>query len=246
VELFRKMGMNNISIDLIAGLPGQTVEDWQENLSMVGVLSPDHISLYMLEIHEGTRFGRAYLKVTPIKGGVGENPSYPELPDEELVEQFYFGAIHQFESEGYRQYEISNFAKPGRESRHNLKYWTDQPFIGFGCSACSYMDGKRWGNERSVRRYMKLIQHQSHAVDFWSNLTPQERQEEAIFLGLRLTQGIDLSQFERKFAFYLPGKFKKEIEFLKEGQLIEFTPERLCLTPKGYILSNEVFTEFLQ
>jgi len=142
--------------------------------------------------------------------------------------------------------EISNFAKPGRESRHNLKYWTDQPFIGFGCSAYSYLKGKRWGNERSVRRYMDLIQRQSHAVDSRSNLTSREREEEAIFLGLRLTQGIDLFQFESKFGFNLRSRFKEQIEFLKEGQLIELTPERLRLTPKGYILSNEVFSEFLQ
>jgi oxygen-independent coproporphyrinogen-3 oxidase len=246
VELFRKMGMNNMGIDIIAGLPGQTVKDWRENLNMLCALSPEHISLYMLEIHEDTRFGKVYQKGASTERGVRENPRYAALPDEDLVEQFYFDAIHQFEGEGYHQYEISNFAKPGRESRHNLKYWTDQPFIGFGCSAYSYLEGKRWGNERSVRRYMDLIQRQSHAVDSRSNLTSREREEEAIFLGLRLTRGIDLFQFETKFGFNLRSRFKEQIEFLKEGQLIELTPEHLRLTPKGYILSNEVFSEFLQ
>jgi len=246
VELFRKMGMNNMGIDIIAGLPGQTVKDWRENLNMLCALSPEHISLYMLEIHEDTRFGKVYRKGASTESGVRENPPYAALPDEDLVEQFYFDAIHQFEGGAYHQYEISNFAKPGRESRHNLKYWTDQPFIGFGCSAYSYLKGKRWGNERSVRRYMDLIQRQSHAVDSRSNLTSREREEEAIFLGLRLTQGIDLFQFESKFGFNLRSRFKEQIEFLKEGQLIELTPERLRLTPKGYILSNEVFSEFLQ
>jgi len=246
VELFRKMGMSNISVDIIAGLPGQTVKDWRENLDRLDTLSPEHISLYMLEIHEGTRFGKVYREGASTESGIGENPPCAALPDEDLVERYYFEAVHEFESKGYRHYEISNFAKPGRESRHNVKYWTGQPFIGFGCSACSYLDGKRWGNERSVRRYMELICHQYHAVDSWSNLTAREHEEEAIFLGLRLTQGIDLLQFERKFGFSLSNRFKEQIEFLKEGQLIDFTPERLRLTPKGYMLSNEVFSEFLQ
>jgi oxygen-independent coproporphyrinogen-3 oxidase len=246
LELFRKTGMSNISVDIIAGLPGQSAEDWRENLDTIQFLSPEHLSMYMLEIHEHTVFGKTYggqnakLRAMP----TGTTP--PDLPNEELLERFYFEAVSQFEKNGYCQYEISNFARPGYESRHNLKYWTDQYFIGFGCSAYSYFGEMRWGNERSVERYLKSIQRQQHAIDYRSESTARDREEEAIFLGLRLTQGVDLSQFKKKFGFDLQDRFEREIEYLKEGELIELTPSHIRLTPKGWMLSNEVFTEFLQ
>jgi oxygen-independent coproporphyrinogen-3 oxidase len=246
LELFRKTGMGNISLDIIAGLPGQTAKDWRENLDKIQSLSPEHLSMYMLEIHEHTVFGKLYggqnssLRVMP----AGTTP--PDLPDEGLVERFYFEAVSQFEKDGYSQYEISNFARPGYESRHNMKYWTDQPFIGFGCSAYSYFGGMRWGNERSVEHYMNLMRRQQHAVDYRSESTARDREEEAIFLGLRLTQGVDLFEFKSKFGFDLADRFEREIDYLKEGELIELTPSHIRLTPKGWMLSNEVFSEFLQ
>jgi oxygen-independent coproporphyrinogen III oxidase len=246
LELFRKTGVRNISLDIIAGLPGQTAKDWRGNLDRIQFLSPEHLSMYMLEIHEHTIFGKIYGGQNSRAGVVPTGCTPPDLPNEDLVEQFYFEAVSQFEKEGYGQYEISNFARPGYESRHNLKYWTDQSFIGFGCSAYSYFEGKRWGNERSVARYMQLMRRQQHAIDYRSDLTARDREEEAIFLGLRLTQGIDLLQFENKFGFDLQDRFKKQIEYLKEGELIEFTPGHIRLTPKGWMLSNEVFSEFLQ
>jgi len=246
LELFRKTGMRNISLDIIAGLPGQTAKDWRENLDEIRCLSPDHVSMYLLEIHEHTVFGKIYgglsskLSVTPA------GTTCPDLPDEGLVERFYFEAVSEFEKEGYSQYEISNFARPGYESRHNMKYWTDQPFIGFGCSAYSYFGGMRWGNERSVERYVKLMRRLQHAIDYRSESTARDREEEAIFLGLRLTQGVDLFEFKSKFGFDLADRFEREIEYLKEGELLELTPSHIRLTPKGWMLSNEVFSEFLQ
>ncbi len=245
VELFRSMGIQNVSLDLIGGLPGQNQRDWHESLETIQRLSPEHVSMYLLEIHDGTRFGRTY-------GAAGQDedfsqgPNYPGLPDEEFVEWCYFEAVHQFERFGYHHYELSNFARRGYESRHNLKYWTDQPFIGFGCSAHSYFDGKRWGNQRSIGRYIELIESEGHAIDFYREATGLDRQEEAVFLGLRLTQGIDLFQFEEKFGFDLRDRVKAKIDYLEEAQLLECDQNNLRLTPKGYILSNEVFSELLR
>lgn len=242
---YREAGISNISVDLIAGLPGQTEEHWQHNLDQVEDLSPEHISMYMLEIHENTRFGRIYgqgagAKAKPDGSGLAD------LPDEEQVTEFYRQAVQRFGQLGYRQYEISNFARPGRESRHNLKYWTDQPFLGFGCGAYSYFDGKRWGNERSAGRYIDLIHQRQQAIDFRTDLSPIERQEEAIFLGLRLADGVLLPDFERKFGFDLRDRYREQIAFLQDAGLVELTQESLRLTHQGQMLSNEVFAELLR
>ncbi len=262
LALYRSAGMQNVSLDLIAGLPGQTLEDWRSNLDMIERLSPEHVSLYMLEIHEGTRFGTLYggtegnahfngiqrsQALNPSRSLLEESPEVPvPLPGDEEVVQFYTEAVDRFASRGYRQYEISNFAKPGRQSRHNVKYWTDQPFIGFGCGAYSYFNGTRWGNERSVSRYIDLIRHQPEAVSYRCDLTPEDRQEEAIFLGLRLTEGIQFSQYHAKFGTDLRDSYRAPIEYLSEAGLVECTADRLRLTPQGWLLSNEVFTEFLR
>jgi len=245
-EVFRRRGFKNISLDVIAGLPGQTLEDWQENLSTVGCLSPEHVSMYLLEIHENTQFGKIYGHSVSEEMNPGEDPSDAGLPPEDLVEQFYLDSIRFFGGQGYRQYEISNFAKPGRESRHNLKYWTGKPYLGLGCSAHSCFGGKRWSNERSVGGYVQLIQRQSQAIDVQASLTALERREEAIFLGLRLSQGLDLAKFRDNFGFSFAERYQKRMEYLREGDLIEISADRLWLTPKGYLLSNEVFAELLR
>jgi oxygen-independent coproporphyrinogen-3 oxidase len=245
-DLFWSRGLRNMSLDLIAGLPGQTLEDWQENLSTVASLSPEHISMYLLEIHENTQFGKIY---DPSLSGAAkpvEDRPDAELPPEDLVEQLYLESIRFFSNHGYRQYEISNFAKPGRESRHNLKYWTGRPYLGLGCSAHSCFGGKRWSNERSVGSYIQLIQRQSHAVDVQASLSALDRQEEAIFLGLRLTEGLDLAEFRENFGFSFPERYQKQMDYLQEGDLIAVSADRLWLTLKGCLLSNEVFTELLR
>ena len=245
-ELFRRRGLKNISVDLIAGLPGQTLEDWQENLNIVGFLSPEHVSMYLLEIHENTQFGKIYGRSVSEEMKPREDQSDAGLPPEDLVEQFYLDSIRFFSGHGYRQYEISNFAKPGHESRHNVKYWTGKPYLGLGCSAHSCFGGKRWSNERSVGGYAQLIQRQSHAVDVQASLTTLECQEEAIFLGLRLTEGLNLAKFRENFGFSFPERYQKQMDYLQEGDLIEVSADRLWLTPKGYLLSNEVFAELLR
>jgi len=239
IELCRQQGFTNMNLDLIAGLPTQSEEDWQENLEQVVSLSPEHLSLYSLEVHDNTILGRQSL-------GQQESQGCGEFPDEELVARFYEQSVDHLESAGWGQYEISNFCKPGYHSRHNLKYWTDRPFIGFGCGAHSYCAGWRWGNDRDPSRYVKLQDQQGDAVDFRMELTPRQHLEEVIFLGLRLNIGLDLTRLHRAFGFDLSERFGVQISRLVEGQLLEIEEDQLKLTPRGRLLANEVFVEFMQ
>lgn len=254
-SLYRSAGISNASLDLIAGLPGQTSKGWEENLDAVEEIAPEHISIYLLEIHEGTRFGSLYSKPATVASGMarrGAGAGAPQglaaidLPDEELVVDFYERAAGRFSQMGYRQYEISNFALPGRESRHNLKYWTRQPFIGFGCGAYSHLADWRWGNERSVGRYVERIRQTGHAIEYSADLGAVEHEEEAVFLGLRLTDGIGLAGFRARFGVDLRDRYRTPIAYLQQAGLVEFVPDRFRLTPRGWLLSNEVFTELLR
>ncbi len=234
IELCRRRGVTNLSLDLIAGLPSQTEEDWQENLRQVVSISPEHLSVYLLEIHEDAHLGK--------RNGLLNG----ELPDEDWVAQCYEESVDRLENAGWGQYEISNFCKPGRQSRHNLKYWTDQPFIGFGCGAHSYWGKVRWGNERDPYRYVERLERQEHAIDFRSEITPRQHLEEVIFLGLRLNAGLDLSRCHRIFGFDLRRRFSRQLSHLAQGRLIEIEGNRLKLTRRGRLFSNEVFVQFMQ
>lgn len=244
-RLYRKSGIANISLDLILGLPVQGQKDWLDNLEQVHRLNPEHISMYILEVHENTHFGKVYGPQQSSGNHENAGGTLSDLPDDDRVESYYFQAVEIFEKAGWRQYEISNFARQGFESRHNLKYWTDKPFLGFGCGAYSYLDGKRWGNERSVGRYIELMGRNQHAVVSRHDLNDAERQEEAFFLGLRLMSGIKFNSFQKRFGFDLRDRFRSKIDRLLDAGLIEMNPESLRLTPHGWMLSNEVFTEFM-
>ena len=234
VEMCRRKGIDNLNVDLIAGLPGQTEDDWQENLSRVAALSPEHLSLYLLEIHEDAHLGKR------------EGLAGASLPDEEAVADWYQESVDWLGRAGWEQYEISNFCKPGRQSHHNLKYWTDQPFIGFGCGAHSYWAGERWGNERDPVRYVELLEGGESATTFRSEITPRQHLEEVVFLGLRLNAGLDLGRCRRKFGYDLRDRFGRELSQLAQGGLIEIEGDRLKLTSKGRLFSNEVFVQFMQ
>ncbi|MGH9428774.1 MAG: radical SAM family heme chaperone HemW, partial [Terriglobia bacterium] len=234
-SLYREAGIRNASLDLIAGLPGQTLGDWQQNLQAVEKIAPEHVSMYLLEIHESTRFGTIYGRssgTAQSTGATGDAAgSMPlaiplsrlqeiPLPDDDLVTEFYQVAASRFSELGYRQYEISNFALPERHSRHNLKYWTNQPFIGFGCGAYSYFADRRWGNERSVGGYIERIHDRCHAIDYHSHLSAVEHEEEALFLGLRLTDGIPLAEFQTRFGFDLRERYRRQIAHLNDAGLV--------------------------
>ena len=219
-------GFDNISFDLIAGLPGQTLDDWQRNLGEAMAMQPEHLSLYLLEIHEGTPLAEQVRS--------GRRPS----PDEDLAAEMYEMMLDRLAEVGYEQYEISNFAKPGFESRHNTKYWRLEPVYGFGVSAHSFDGIQRYSNERDTNKYVDRIENFSSAEVFRE---PIDAASEFAFLGLRLNEGVDLAAYQDKFLVDLKPKV---IELEKTG-LVEISRGRMRLTRRGMLFSNEVFAEFV-
>lgn len=225
-RMLRDAGFANISFDLIAGLPGQTMQGWQHDLDEAIAMSPQHISLYLLEIHDSTplaeqvRSGRR----TPI--------------DDELAAEMYEVMLDRLSAAGYEQYEISNFARPGFESRHNTKYWTLEPVFGFGVSAHSFDGRSRYANERDTAKYVEMIRTAGSAETYREEI---DAASEAAFLGLRMNRGIDAAGYERKFGVDLVEKTAS----LAEKGLIEMSNGRLRLTRRGMLFSNEVFAEFV-
>jgi oxygen-independent coproporphyrinogen-3 oxidase len=219
----RNAGITNYNIDLIAGLAGQTMASWRESLDWIAKLSPPHVSVYMLEIDEDSRLGREKL-LGGVRYGAGSIPSEAETAD------MYEAAVDRLEALGIPRYEISNFARPGFESAHNLKYWQLEPYIGFGADAHSFDGTRRWQNVESPADYAA----RGKKLDpMEANLT-----EEKFFVGLRLTRGIRPSREEWQ-------RFEAPIRrFVGEG-LLETHGDTLRLTNRGVLLSNEVFQEFL-
>lgn len=234
-ETLRESGFDNVSFDLIAGLPRQTLEAWERNLSEALALGPEHLSLYLLEVHEST----------PLAAQIREGRS--PAPDADLAAEMYRVMTARTRDAGYEQYEISNFCTQGRESRHNLKYWTGAPYYGFGCSAHSF-DGRasRWSNERDARRYVELINETGSAVVERTRLDARERSAEALFLGLRLlSRGVDLAEHRALFRRDVRADYAEDLARFDDAGLIEFEGDVLRLTPEGALLSNEVFSAFV-
>lgn len=231
IELLRAAGFANVSFDLIAGLPNQTLPDWKRNLDEALKLKPEHLSLYLLEIHEATPLAR-HIRA-------GKQP----LPDEDLAGEMYELTIEKTASKGYEQYEISNFCLPGFESRHNSKYWTLDAVYGFGCSAHSF-DGKnlRWANERDTLRYIKLIEKDGGAI---IEKTGINQKSEFVFLGLRLARGVDLNEYQQRFGADLLDEYESDLPVLFDAGLLEIAENKLRLTKKGALFSNEVFAVFV-
>ena len=230
----REAGFTNISFDLIAGLPAQTLAAWSRNLDEALELRPEHLSLYLLEVHEGTPLAEQIRR--------GQQPQ----PDEDLAAEMYQLMLDRTTSAGYAHYEISNFCLPGYESRHNTKYWTGEAVYGFGCSAHSY-DGerRRWANERDASRYTKLSEENRSPVVEVNELDEHAAEAEAVFLGLRLMQGLNLAQHQRRFGRDLRTDYAADLARLSEAGLISIEDERLRLTRSGALLSNEVFAAFV-
>jgi putative oxygen-independent coproporphyrinogen III oxidase len=231
----RAAGFDNISFDLIAGLPRQTLRAWERNLEEALALRPEHLSLYLLEVHEGT----------PLAEQIRQGRY--QTPDPDLAAEMYRLLSARACAEGYEQYEISNFCLPGRESRHNLKYWTGAPFYGFGCSAHSF-DGARlrWSNERDARSYVKLIEEKGAAVVAREELDERGAGAEALFLGLRLlSKGVDLAEHRARYSLDVRADYAADLARFDEAGLIELDGDVLRLTPAGALLSNEVFSAFV-
>jgi oxygen-independent coproporphyrinogen-3 oxidase len=234
IELLRDAGFPNVSFDLIAGLPRQSLRDWERNLDEALKLNPEHISLYLLEIHEGTPLAEQ------IRSGRAA------LPDEDLAGEMYLLMLDKVSAKGYEQYEISNFSKPGFESHHNLKYWQFAPYFSFGVSAHSF-DGEttRWSNERDTAAYVKRIETGASPIVETIELDENQRRAEYAFLRLRLNEGIDLREFNKIFGVDLTQEFAEDLARLIAAGLIENNKNKLRLSKKGMLYSNEVFGIFV-
>ena len=218
IALLRAAGIESISVDLIAGLPGQTAASWSESLDWIARLGVPHVSVYMLEVDEDSRLGHELL-VLGSRYGAGD------VPKEDAIADFYETAVGRLAGLGLERYEISNFGRTGFESRHNLKYWKREPYLGFGADAHSFDGSQRWQNPESAADYVAAPAALDHV--------PAEPLSEQFFLGLRLREGVEGNAF--------PDVIDK---FVRDG-LLERSGTRVRLTPRGVLLSNEVFAEFI-
>jgi oxygen-independent coproporphyrinogen-3 oxidase len=234
LSTLRAAGFANVSFDLIAGLPAQSVAQWSHNMDEALALRPEHLSLYLLEVHEGT----------PLADQIRRG-AHPQ-PDPDAAAEMYELLVERTAQAGYEHYEISNFCLAGRESRHNLKYWTGAPYYGFGCSAHSYDGGSaRWSNERDTLRYVELIERAGSAVVETTNLTARDREAESLFLGLRLMRGVDLQRHRARFGADVRTSHADDLARFHDAGLIEIDDDTLRLTRAGALLSNEVFAAFV-
>ena len=243
IDLLRETGFQNISLDLIAGLPGQDLASWEFNLGEALAINTEHLSLYMLDLKEGTQL-YAQLKR-------GHRPQ----PDDDLAAEMYRLISGATQDAGYEHYEISNFARvdsrqsatgisPFR-SRHNSKYWTGAAYYGIGCGAHSYDLSARWVNVAKTETYIERIDAQGNAISERNELSEEDRAAEALFMGLRLSEGIDLTAFRSEYGVDVLARYGGELPRLADAGLIEIGGGRLVLTDVGRLLSNEVFVSFL-
>ncbi len=233
VRSARKAGFKNISIDLIFGTPGQTTGDWNESLQRVIELAPEHISAYGLHLAAGT----------PLNERVSKGEL--EVLEEEIWLEMYEEAIEVLAAAGFEHYEISNFALPGRQCRHNLLYWRNLPYLGLGPAAFSYLNNRRFGNEKSLEKYIQKINEEKPAEAESETLPQRIRMAETVILGLRLLKGIDLNEFALRFGKRLEEVYPGQIDKFVRLKLIEYDGKNVRLTRKGLAVSNQVFVEFI-
>jgi oxygen-independent coproporphyrinogen-3 oxidase len=234
ISAARSAGFENISVDLMFGLPRQTMAQWSDTLSQALELGTDHISLYSLIVEEGTGFS-----TLARKGGL-------PLPEDDLVAEMYQLAIDTAASAGLAQYEISNFARPGFECRHNIHYWRNDPYYGFGAGAVAYLNGIRRMNIKLPAEYAEAVEQGVDLTLESESLTSTQQMAETIMLGLRLTrEGVDCPRFAARFGIDPRNDYSCEVErFIKLG-LLESAGDSLRLTPRGVFLGNEVMQAFV-
>jgi oxygen-independent coproporphyrinogen-3 oxidase len=240
IARLRAAGVANINIDLIAGLPHQSQKTWQESLAQTLATGAAHVSVYMLEVDEDSRLGREV-----IAGGTRYHAHF--VPDEEATADFYLAACEQLEAVDIGQYEISNFARSGSESRHNLKYWTRQPYLGFGVDAHSMLvssssteaEAVRFAAADALEKYIAGSPFERTVV------TRASAMEESFFLGLRLNRGLDLRKIAARFSQKVLEDLRPTIAGLVADELMEQQGDFIRLTSRGRLLSNEVFQAFL-
>lgn len=234
----RAAGFDNVSFDLIAGLPGQTLAGWQQNIEQSLALEPEHLSFYLLEVHSGTPLA------DHIRRGL------QPVPDDDLAAVMYEWMIERAAAAGYEHYEISNLCKPGFGSRHNTKYWTGAPYYGFGCSAHSFASApfghaRRWSNQRDVLRYVENVEQGASPIVEEQELTEADLRAEALFLGMRMMRGVDVREYNELYGVDLRAEHASELDRFREAGLVEFDGDLIRLTRNGALMSNEVFAAFV-
>jgi putative oxygen-independent coproporphyrinogen III oxidase len=229
----RSAGFDNISLDLMMWLPEQRVDEWLESIDQAIGLAPDHLSLYMLELYPNA----------PLKEDMAR-AQWSQGPDADAAEM-YMTAMERLETSGYEQYEISNVARPGRRSRHNLKYWQDEEWLGFGCGAHSTDAGARWKNVSGTEDYIDRVRRgASTAVDI-HRLTAAEQLGDALFTGLRLADGVNLAQVNTRYGVDVWERYGAELVPFIEPGLLQVSGDRLKLTRRGMLLAHEVMAVFV-
>lgn len=231
----RKCGFKNINVDLMIGLPTQTIEDVKQTLEKIIQKNPEHISVYSLIIEEGTIIEKL----------INENKL--QLPDEETERIMYWTVVNELKENGYNQYEISNFSKKTHESKHNTNCWKQKQYIGLGTSAHSYLNKKRYSNTNNIEEYIKNIQENniSKNITIHEEQTEESTMNEYMLLGLRMIQGININEFKQKFKTDPTIKYKKILEKLQKENLIQITKTSIKLTKQGIDFGNIVWEEFI-
>lgn len=237
-QLAREAGFTNINVDLMSGLPGQTTQSWKRTLKKVAALNPQHISAYSLIVEEGTPFYLLY-KDDVLKREKGEKPE--QLPSEEEERTMYSDTETILASYGYHRYEISNYAKPGYECRHNIAYWTRQNYLGYGLGSASLMDNQRFHATENLKTYLS----QKYVYEDITTLTMGEQMEEFMFLGLRMMEGVSLADFYDQFHQSFWDIYGSAYRKLEAQGLIERKENRLMLSKRGIDISNYVMACFL-
>jgi len=235
VPILRAAGIGNISFDLIAGLSHQTQESWRNSVEELIRLEPEHVSVYLLEVDEGSRLGSELL-------AGGTKYSAAAVPSDDQMAEFYEHARAELRIAGYEQYEISNFAKPGFASQHNRKYWRREPYIGFGAGAHSFSGHQRWANGHDPACYVQAIACESTTVQQLETISADQALDEELFLGLRQLEGIDLARLERAYQTSLEPRFAG----LQAAGLVERIGSLVRLVPERLSISNEAFVELVR
>jgi oxygen-independent coproporphyrinogen III oxidase len=233
VRLARGAGFEDLSLDLMMWLPGQSVAGWLANVDALIETAPDHASLYILELYPNA----------PLRDEMARG-SWSQAPDDDAAEMYLQG-LDRLDGAGYRQYEISNVAQPGHESRHNTKYWADGEWLAFGCGAHATRDGRRWHNVAATADYVTRIGAGREVVAGVRTLSPQERAEEALFTGIRLSAGVSLAGITARYGIDPWAAYGGALTPFVEAGLVQYTPPTLRLTRQGMLLANEVGAVFV-
>ncbi|WP_367567860.1 radical SAM family heme chaperone HemW [Lacrimispora sp.] len=250
----RMAGFDNVNVDLISAIPGQTLESWKNTLKKTAMLKPEHISAYSLIVEKGTPYYERYGGYEPAESHCGGQSaclmSLPELPDEDMEREMYYLTQEFLREQGYERYEISNYSKKGYECRHNMGYWMGTEYLGFGLGASSYFEGCRFHNTPDFREYCSADFDQEEIFqkvlrqDF-EKLTIEQKMEEYMFLGLRMIEGVSAQEFVSRFGHNIKNVYGMILSEMEENGLMEWKDGYYRLTSRGIDISNYVMSRFL-